>query len=294
MRRVLPALVLAFAACSSDPTPPADAGPADAGATTDLGAPDAGQPDAGNTADTALPADQGAPADTGPLDAGSAVDVSPAADADASLPPGDDGSALDAGHDAGPADAGQLDTGVDAGPGDTGGDAGADAGAVVADAGRDADVDVPRDGGVDAGPVTYDLEAERTGLEVRVLMQATCDGQPCGNPLTVAANASCSRTGSRLNFSLRACGAPPSTFCLSITGLLPNLPAATGAAVSVAEAFTGRDVVVEAGAVARGRQSLRVSFSAPSTASASGVSGVPGRTVDPGRGDLWLLGCPVQ
>ena len=281
MRRVLPALVLALGlpACFTDTLPPADAGDA---AVVDV------------SADTPAPADQGAPADTGPLDAGSAVDVSPAADADASLPPGDDGSALDAGQpDAGPADAGQLD----AGPGDTGGDAGADAGAVVVDAGRDAGVDVPRDVGVDAGPVTYDLEAERTGLEVRVLYLRTCasrDGGLCSTdapPVTMVQSASCSRAGDRLTFSVRACPFPDD--CSQLSGMFPSYRNATGAVVGVGATFS-RTLRVASGPIVGGRQSFHVQLDAPPVSGSPGVVGVPGRTVDPALGDLWLLGCPVM
>lgn len=284
MRR---ALLVAFLlpACFNDSPPPADAGA------------DAVVVDAGNDTDTAPPADQGAPADTGPLDAGSAVDASPAADADASLPPGDDGSALDAGHDAGPADAGQLDTGVDTGPGDAGGDAGADAGPVVADAGRDVGVDVPRDVGVDAGPVTYDLEAERTGLEVRVVYLRTCtsrDGGLCSAdapPVTVVQSASCSRAGDRLTFSVRACPFPDD--CSQLSGMFPSYRNATGAVVGVGATFS-RTLRVASGPIIGGRQSFHVQLDAPPVSGSPGVVGVPGRTVDPALGDLWLLGCPVM
>lgn len=271
-------VALTLAACSSDPAPP----PTDAGD-------DAVAADAGNTADTTPPADQGAPADVGPLDAGTAVDAPPAADADASLPPGDDGSALDAGQpDAGPADAGQLDTGVDTGPGDTGGDAGVD---VVADAGSDAGVDVPRDVGVDAGPVTYDLEAERTGLEVRVVYRVVGRGGQTVDCTSPPTSASCSVTESdnTLRFNVGSCGDA------RLVGLVPL--GRSGRLVQML--YTGNvtnvvDPPLRRGAVRGGRQSFHIQASATPTTQGEGIAGIPGRTVDPSLGDLWLLGCPVM
>lgn len=278
MRRVLPALVLALGlpACFTDTLPPADAGDA---AVVDV------------SADTPAPTDQGAPADTGPLDAGSAVDVSPAADADASLPPGDDGSAMDAGHDAGPADAGQLDTGVDTGPGDTGGDAGADAGVVVVDAGRDAGVDVPRDVGVDAGPVTYDLEAERTGLEVRVVYRVVGRGGQTADCTSPPTSASCSVTESdnTLRFNVGSCGDA------RLVGLVPlGRPGRLVQMLYTGNVTNVVDPPLRRGAVRGGRQSFHIQASAMPTTQGEGIAGILGRTVDPALGDLWLLGCSVM
>lgn len=272
MRRALPALVLAFAACSSDPTPPADAGPADAGATTDLGAPDAGQPDAGavdaGPADTGT--DQGPTVDVGQPDTGPGVD----AGEDASLPPGDDGSALDAGHDTG-VDVPRV--GLDTGPRDT--------------------------GPVDAqGVQSYPLDPPPGETEVRVLHQRTCpetDGGPCDGlrPIDTATMASCSRMGNRLSFTLRAC---QGTTCFSVTGAFSDYRTSMGGSVSIFSgvANQGRNLTVRSGSEARVdgvlRQSFHVQFDAPASASVTGITGVPGRTVDPTRGDLWLLGCPVQ
>jgi hypothetical protein len=266
MRR---ALLVAFLlpACFNDSPPPADAGA------------DAVVVDAGNDAP---PTDQGAPADvgadTGPEDAGQLdagpEDVSPAADADA--------PAVDAGQDAGQLDAGPEDTGaVDAGQ----------------DAGRDVGVDVPRDVGVDAGPVTYDLEAERTGLEVRVVYLRTCtsrDGGLCSAdapPVTVVQSASCSRAGDRLTFSVRACPFPDD--CSQLSGMFPSYRNATGAVVGVGATFS-RTLRVASGPIIGGRQSFHVQLDAPPVSGSPGVVGVPGRTVDPALGDLWLLGCPVM
>jgi len=253
------AAVFVLAACASDPAPAADAG-ADAVAV-DTGAEDAGATDAGQL-------------DTGAPDAGAAEDVSPASDADA--------SAVDAGQDAGQLDAGPEDTGaVDAGQ----------------DAGRDVGVDVPRDVGVDAGPVTYDLEAERTGLEVRVVYLRTCtsrDGGLCSAdapPVTVVQSASCSRAGDRLTFSVRACPFPDD--CSQLSGMFPSYRNATGAVVGVGATFS-RTLRVASGPIIGGRQSFHVQLDAPPVSGSPGVVGVPGRTVDPALGDLWLLGCPVM
>jgi hypothetical protein len=144
----------------------------------------------------------------------------------------------------------------------------------------------------DAGPQVYPLDPPPGALEVRVLLRSTCtaqDGGPCGfDPVTVATGATCTRTGSRLNFDLRAGS--------QITGLVPDYRSNAGASVAVVGggATQGRNIEVVAGAEVGGRQSFRVSFSAPPTPSVAGVTGVPGRTVSPDRGDVWLLGCEVR
>jgi hypothetical protein len=145
---------------------------------------------------------------------------------------------------------------------------------------------------VDAGPQVYPLDPPPGGLEVRVLFFETCTGQdggPCGvEPITAVTGATCTRTGSRLNFNLRAGS--------QITGLVPDYRSNAGASVAVVGggATQGRNIEVMAGAEVGGRQSFRVSFSAPPTPSVAGVTGVPGRTVSPDRGDVWLLGCEVR
>lgn len=144
----------------------------------------------------------------------------------------------------------------------------------------------------DAGPQVYPLDPPPGVLEVRVLFFETCarqDGGPCGfDPVTVVRSGSCVRTGSRLNFTLDT--------GYSITGLFPDYRSAAGASVAVVGggATQGRDIEVVAGTEVGGRQSFRVSFSAPPTPSVGGVTGVPGRTASPARGDVWLLGCEVR
>lgn len=153
--------------------------------------------------------------------------------------------------------------------------------------------DAARDAGmVDAGPQVYALDPPPAVTEVRVLFWPTChseDGGACGSaPVTTVTSGSCSRTGARLNFTLNV--------GYNITGLFPDYRSTVGASIAVVggAATQGQDLVVEAGMVAGGRQSFRVSFSAPATRSVGGVTGVPGRTVTPPRGDVWLLGCEVR
>lgn len=149
----------------------------------------------------------------------------------------------------------------------------------------------------DAGPQVYPLDPPPGALEVRVLFARTCaslDGGPCDDVAQdTAMGATCARTGDRLSFTLRACS--PSGTCATLTGLVPDYRSAAGASVAVvwSAATQGRDIEVTAGP-AGARQSFRVSFAAPSTTSAAGVTGVPGRTVSPVRGDVWLLGCEVR
>jgi hypothetical protein len=147
---------------------------------------------------------------------------------------------------------------------------------------------------VDAGPQVYPLDPPPGGLEVRVLFGVVCPGgaDVCG-VRDRATGATCVRAGDRLSFSFRACNA--SRTCEDVTGVAPDYRSGAGASVAVVGggATQGRDLEVAAGP-AGVRQSFRVSFSAPSTTSAAGVTGVPGRTVSPARGDVWLLGCEVR
>jgi hypothetical protein len=277
MHRALPALVLALslAACSSDPAPPGDAGGEDTASPVDLGPSDTGAVDTGQVS-----------GDSGRFDAGvdalvvdGGVDVSLLERADTSPGPGDDGPELDTG-----VDAGQPDTGVD-----------------VPTVGLDIG---PRDSGpVDAqGVQTFPLDPPPGGMEVRVLYQATCpnrDGGPCiSPPVDTAMMGSCSRVGNRLTFSLRAC--TPNGSCSSVTGAFSDYRTGTGGTVSIfgGVANQGRNLSLRSGAETRVgstlRQSFHVQFDAPALAGAGGATGVPERTVDPTRGDLWLLGCPVQ
>lgn len=144
----------------------------------------------------------------------------------------------------------------------------------------------------DAGPQVFPLDPPPGATEVRVLFWPTCasaDGGACGTaPVTMVRSGTCARTGSRLNFTFNV--------GYEITGLFTDYRNTTGASIAVVGggATQGRDFVIEAGAVSAGRQSFRVSFSAPATGSVGGVTGVPGRTVDPARGDIWLLGCEVR
>ena len=107
---------------------------------------------------------------------------------------------------------------------------------------------------------------------------------------------SCTRTGSSLSASLRACDGTLSPSCYTVAVLFPMSPATTGGTVTLVSgmAYQGTDLAVAAGAVAGGRQSFRVQFRVPYVAGRGGYTGIEGRTVDPARGDLWFLGCAVR
>ena len=146
-------------------------------------------------------------------------------------------------------------------------------------------VDVPQD----AGPVLYDLNAVRTGLEVRAVYRRVssegaldCEG--------AADMTSCFVSSNTLSFSLRACGR-------TFTGLVP-LGTTTGRLVVVTpgapRATNDFNPVVVAGTGVGARQGFRIGVSAPQDEATPGVTGIAGRTVDPMRGDIWLLGCEVR
>ncbi len=270
MRWLLLALPLA-AACSSDPVP-VDSGPADVGPVqVDIGADVVDVP--------AVPHDQGA--DSGAVDAvavvdAPAVDVVDAGVADAGSDAVAVGDAVDV-IDAGVADAVALEDVVDVQLVDVA----ADRPDVVA-------VDVPRDAGpVDGGPVVYDLEAVRAGLEVRLAFtelgfrgsRTVCDA-----PSTP----SCAVRSGEVNFFLNG--------CFGGNGLTGRITTGTGSRSGALD-FNGQylpTLRITSGPVRGARQSFHVQFAGPVSGALSGAEGIPGRTVDSALGDLWLLGCQVE
>lgn len=153
-------------------------------------------------------------------------------------------------------------------------------------------VDVPRDTGPqDAGPVTYDLNAARTALEVTFVGRYTLPPSPVSDCPTATRDASCSITGDTLNFSVVAC-------YTTFTGLI-RLGDAGGSSVSVGVGCVGgcgsaTTLRVRSGNHAGLRRSVHLQLAAPPFRGASGIEGAPGRTVDPSLADLWLLGCEVR
>jgi hypothetical protein len=158
----------------------------------------------------------------------------------------------------------------------------------LADGVSDAPTDAPRDTGpADAGPVLYDLNQARGALEVRAIYSdvGSSVGTRCD---VVAAVASCRVESGVLRFGAEACGR-------SFSGEVP-LATTTGRVVSVSSTQPAYDYspVVVVGAAQAGRQSIRLGVAAPRPSTGAGVAGVPGRTVDAARGDVWLLGCEVR
>lgn len=160
----------------------------------------------------------------------------------------------------------------------------------LADGVSDAPTDAPRDTGpADAGPVLYDLNQARGALEVRAVFKRTL---PDGT-VTVCDGAvdmtGCEVSGGALRFSLRSCS-------LTFTALLP-LGSSTGRVVTVTGGAGSSPVDVSPVVVSGSpglRQSFRVGVTTTRTTNTVGVEGLPGRTVDAARGDLWLLGCEVR
>lgn len=242
---------------------------------------------------------------------GCSADPSPTdASADGAVPldGGGDGAALPDAADAPPADTPRGDV-VDAGAPDVP-DAGAAPDAPPGDAGAAPDAspgdapdvpaaDVVDAGPADAGPQVYALDPPTGAVEGHVLYQRTCastDGGPCDEMVTdTALSATCTRTGNRLNFYVRACTGPRGV-CLDMTGLFPDYRTSTGATLAIVGgvANQGRDLRVSSGTAVAGRQSFHVQFAATPAGSAVGATGVPGRTVSPDLGDLWLLGCELR
>lgn len=291
MRWLLLALPLVLAACSSDPVP-VDSGPVDTGWPWADGSLDAGTRCAPGMSTTCscgtlgtstyvCPPSGLAPAVCPCVDVDAALDV-PSADAPEDRPaPADvaDVPAVDA-VDAGGADvvavadAVALEDVVDVQLVD----AAADRPDVVA-------VDVPRD----AGGVVYDLEAVRTETSYRVAARETYPSGAAENCEAPPTDTSCSVMSGTLRFSVRACG-------VYLTGLLP-LSTTTGRVVSIfaggggSSATTIRLTSGRRIAGSPARQSFHIQVASAPFQGEPGLSGIPGRTVDPTLGDLWLLGC---
>lgn len=278
--RYAPLLALLALGCSETPAPDADA-QVDA-SRPDLcvcvdGTPPPDVVDAGGVDVVDAPA---------PVDAPDAPELPDVVDAAVSV------DAVDAGAD----DVPGLDVAGDAAAGDAGLDAVAvDAPDVqladVVDAATDRPdvVDVPRD----AGPVLYDLNAVRTGLEVVGLYRRTLSGGTVSDCTTPATMLSCAVMGDTLRFAFQQCG-------VDFVGTFSVPPATATLALSIAIGGAGHFAAsprIEAGTLRSGtpsRQSFHIQYARPVNGPAPGATGIPGRTVDPMLGDVWLLGCPLN
>lgn len=273
MRWLPLALCLALAACDSDPcldascvTPPPDAG--DAGQAPDVSAADvADAPDTGE-----LSPDVVAVADASGADALDVVAVADAVEV-----------AVDAGEDV--VDVPVMDV---VAVGDASTDVGVDVTRVdVIDV---PPADVPRDAGPsDAGGVVYDLEVGRTETNYAVAVRETYAGGLAEDCTAAPTMPSCSVTRGVLAFSIRACGVYL-TGSMAVSASMPRtLSIFAGGGGSFATTLRLRAGARIAGSPAR--QSFHVQAASVPFQGEPGLSGIPGRTVDPALADLWLLGC---
>ena len=149
-------------------------------------------------------------------------------------------------------------------------------------------VDVPQD----AGPVLYDLNAVRTGLEVRAVYRQPDRSftEDCDGPVT---NASCSVMGDSLRFAFRTCST-------SFAGVFAVTSDAGTRALSLSTTGAGNfapRLRFTAGTARPGspsRQGFHIQFARDIVSPEPGATGIPGRTVDPMLGDIWILGCPLN
>lgn len=304
MRWLLLALPLVLAACSSDPVP-VDSGPVDAGWPWADGSLDAGTRCAPGMSTTCSRGTLGTSTYVCPP-SGLAPAVCPCVDVDAALDvPGDSPTLVDAGSDAvAVADAPAVDA-LDAGGADAGADAVAVGDAVALEDVADVQlvdvaadrpdvvaVDVPRDAGaVDGGPVVFDLEAVRTETSAVLLWGWTCsvgcEGTFCDATTTPG---DCRLASDGLHFALSRCG---SVTGLTRAGGVGTVTISTGGAPAQSSAVvTTQGAGYMAGGVAR--RNFHVQFAAPPGGGSDGVTGIPGRTVSPSLGDVWLFGCRVE
>jgi len=191
---------------------------------------------------------------------------------------------------------------------DGGADVPADTGSDVqnADSGSDTPVPIDAPGDVqasdaadaaDAGPIDYDVTHEYPRLSIFAGFRSGADYVHTAAPLAC----STSGDGGNVTFSLRAC-VEGSSVCLDVNGTIPAGSDGGGASVTFRGAggatLTTTDVHVARGPVYGDStsflQSVHVTVRAPGANGIADVTGIPGRTLSPDYGDLWLMGCPFR
>jgi hypothetical protein len=207
-------------------------------------------------------------------------------------PPPDD--APDATPDATPPDdTQQPDGAADEGPREAGVDAGPEASPDAADAAADAPVDT--------GPVYLDLAEIRSTERFAGTLRTNCTGPTCRELVwdVQASGSTCRDTGSAVEFSVRVCARGVAGLCDTVTGtqqiFLPPPPSsvASGPSVPWRADYVGGMYgprYTEPGGTRR-RRNFLAQVSGPEGGSNVAVMGIPGVTIDPLRGDIWLLGC---
>ena len=138
----------------------------------------------------------------------------------------------------------------------------------------------------------YDLNAVRTGLEVRAVYRQPDRSftEDCDGPVT---NASCSVMGDSLRFAFRTCST-------SFAGVFAVTSDAGTRALSLSTTGAGNfapRLRFTAGTARPGspsRQGFHIQFARDIVSPEPGATGIPGRTVDPMLGDIWILGCPLN
>jgi len=227
---------------------------------------------------------------------------------DADAGPADGGAPDGGAPDGGAPDAGAPDAGApDSGSPGTCGAVGSESTASMCADGVDndcdgfadcADLDCPAsacrgDGGADAtaaGPVVFDLEVTRTAVEYAGRYRRTIGDAGQLDCVAAPTATSCSVTAGTLRFAFTQCGVdfvgtftvPPGTddrsLSLGIGGATHLAPSPT---ISVGPLLAGTPV----------RRSFHIQYARTVDGAAPGAEGIPGSTVDPARGDIWVLGC---
>lgn len=258
MRVALALLTLALTACSSDPVP-ADVPPVDVGTADAVDVLVAVDRAAGDVVDAGGADVPVAVADAG-LDAPAVVDLGALLDVPVAV--------ADAGVDAG-VDVPGVDV-VDVPP-----------------------ADVPRDTGpVDGGPRVYDLDDVRTEMSAVLLWGLVCASRDCSNDFcdVTVTPGECRLASDGLHFGLTGCGTVAGL--ASVGGAGTVTISGGGAPAQSSSVATTQGQPYTTGGVRR--RNFHVQFAATAGAGSAGATGIPGRTVSPTLGDVWLFGCRVD
>jgi hypothetical protein len=173
---------------------------------------------------------------------------------------------------------------------------GSDDAVPLVDTGTDAAVvDAGGDAAHDTGPTFPDLNATHTSLQMSALWESVpASGTGDVFSMVDQSMSGCGPISGMQQFSVRVC---VGSACDTLTGFLPPGTESgtyfypTGQSVHLPYAVQSGPAY---GVTGSRRQNFHVQFSFAPNSTGYGAGGVAGETMDPARGDVWLLGCPLQ
>lgn len=172
----------------------------------------------------------------------------------------------------------------------------------------DAQPDVQPDVPTDVPPTYPDLNGfYYPTIEFRSAFRLSCDPSISGcapsdqtivSPREMTTNTGCSFVQGHVNYYVWVCDDDHST-CVAVSGHVYETVGGGATTVEFASGTRSAETIVttRSARYASGTgasQNFHIQFSMAATPTARGAVGIPGTTVDPALGDLWLLGCRLQ